>query len=321
MTTNSNPTSNSILQGEQLEYLTDISPKDRPWDVHRAQAQQVEKLYQKTVYDRLAVRIRQCTGYLGFGWETELESGEKRLKLVMARFCRVRHCPVCWWRRSLMWQARFLRVLPEIESAFPTARWIFLTLTVRNCPITDLRSTIQHMNVSFNRMTKRPEFARNTIGWIRSTEVTRGRDGSAHPHFHVLMMVRPSYFTINYVKQARWTELWKESARLDYTPIVHVQAVKNRHGSEHPLRGAIAETLKYSTKPEDLMDRDWLLELTSQVYHLRFISSGGLLKEVLRESEEETDEDLMLFDENGEQQVDPEIFFAWHRQIQRYVRV
>ena len=321
MATNSNPTSNSILHAEQLEFLTDLSPSDRPWDVHRAQAQQVEKLYQHTVYDRLAVRIRQCTGYLGFGWITDPETGETRLKLVEAHFCRVRHCPVCWWRRSLMWQARFLRALPEIESAFPTARWIFLTLTVRNCPLTNLRSTIQHMNVSFNRMTKRPEFARNVIGWIRSTEVTRGRDNSAHPHFHILMMVCPSYFGKGYVKQARWTELWRECAKLDYTPIVHVQAVKRRRGSEHPLRGAIAETLKYSTKPEDLMDREWLLELTSQVHKLRFIGSGGLLKEVLRESEEETDEDLMLFDENGEQQVDPEIFFAWHRQIQRYVRL
>jgi plasmid rolling circle replication initiator protein Rep len=221
-----------------------------------------------------------------------------------------------------MWQARFLRVLPELESAFPTARWIFLTLTVRNCAITDLRSTIQHMNTSFHRLIKRPEFAGNVIGWIRSTEVTRGHDGSAHPHFHCLLMVRPSYFGKGYVTQARWTELWKESARLDYTPIVHVQAVKNRRGSDHPLRGAIAETLKYSTKPEDLlMDRDWLLELTSQVHKLRFIGSGGLLKEVLRESEEETDDDLMLLDEDGDQIVGPEIFFAWHRRIQRYVRV
>jgi len=321
MTSNSNLTSNRILHAEQLEFLTDLSPKDKPWDRHRAQAQQVEKLYQGTVYNRLAVRIRQCTGYLGFGWAADPETDEKRLKLVMARFCRVRHCPVCWWRRSLMWQARFLRVLPELESAFPTARWIFLTLTVRNCAITDLRSTIQHMNESFNRMTKRREFARNTIGWIRSTEVTRGHDGSAHPHVHCLLMVCPSYFGKGYVTHARWTELWRESARLDYTPIVHVQAVKSRRGSEHPLRGAIAETLKYSTKPEDLMDRDWLLELTSQVHKLRFIASGGLLKEVLRESEEETDEDLMLFDEDSEQSVDPEIFFAWHRQIQRYVRV
>jgi plasmid rolling circle replication initiator protein Rep len=321
MTTNSNPTSNSILQGEQLEFLTDISPSDKPWDEHRAQTQQIEGLYRGTYFDRLADRVCQCSGYLAFGWSTDSETGENRLKLVGAHFCRVRHCAVCQWRRSLMWQARFLQVLPEIESAFPTARWLFLTLTVRNCAITDLRSTIQHMNVSFNRMTKRPEFAHNTIGWIRSTEVSRGRDGSAHPHFHCLLMVRPSYFGKGYVTQARWTELWKESARLDYTPIVHVQAIKNRRGSEHPLRGAIAETLKYSTKPEDLMDRDWLLELTSQVHHLRFIGSGGLLKEVLRESEEETDEDLMLLDEDGDQIVGPEIFFGWHRRIQRYVRL
>jgi len=321
MATNSNPTSNSILHAEQLEFLTDLSPKDKPWDEHRAQTQQIEGLYRGTYFDRLADRVCQCSGYLAFGWATDPENGETQLKLVGARFCRVRHCPVCQWRRSLMWQARFLRVLPEIESAFPTARWIFLTLTVRNCPITDLRSTIQHMNTSFHRLIKRPEFAGNVIGWIRSTEVSRGRDGSAHPHFHVLMMVRPSYFGKGYVTQARWTELWKESARLDYTPIVHVQAVKNRRGSDHPLRGAIAETLKYSTKPEDLMDRDWLLELTSQVYKLRFIGSGGLLKEVLRESEEETDEDLMLLDEDGDQIVGPEIFFGWHRRIQRYVRL
>ena len=321
MTTNSTTTSNSILQGEQLEFLTDLSPKDKPWDEHRAQTQQIEGLYRGTYFHRLADRVRQCSGYLAFGWSTSPETGENRLKLVGAHFCRVRHCPVCHWRRSLMWQARFLRALPEIESAFPTARWIFLTLTVRNCPITNLRSTIQHMNKAFNRFVQRPEFAANNIGWIRSTEVTKGKDGSAHPHFHVLMMVRPSYFGNGYVKQARWTQLWKESARLDYTPIVHVQVVKNRRGSEHPLREAIAETLKYSTKPEDLMDRDWLLELTSQVHHLRFIGSGGLLKEVLRESEQETDEDLMLLDEGGDQIVGPEIFFAWHRRIQRYVRL
>jgi len=220
-----------------------------------------------------------------------------------------------------MWQARLLRVLPEIESSWPTARWIFLTLTLRNCAITNLRSTIQQMNLSFNRFVQRREFVGNVIGWIRATEVTRGQNRSAHPHFHVLIMVRPSYFGKGYVKQERWTELWRQSARLSYTPIVHVQAIKSRHESEHPLRAAIAETLKYSIKPDDLLDREWLLELTSQVYRLRFIGSGGLLKEVLRESEEETDEDLLLLDEEGGEIDGPDIFFKWHRQIQRYVRV
>jgi len=310
---------------ERFDYLTDYSPRDRPWDVHRAQAQTVEGVYSGTVLDALAGRIKGCTGHLGFVWsDPDPETGECRLKLRSAHFCRVRHCPVCQWRRSLMWQARFLKALPSIEAEYPTARWLFLTLTVRNCNITDLRRTIQDMNKAWNRFVQRREFDSNTLGWIRTTEVTRGRDDSAHPHFHVLMMVRPSYFTHNYVTQSRWTELWQECARLDYTPIVHVKAVKPKLGvgslDQLPLRRAIAETLKYAVKPSDMRD-DWLIELTRQVYHLRFIASGGILKDVLRESEE-SEQDLLLADDpdGSSDASEPDVFFKWRRDIRRYVK-
>jgi len=309
---------------DQPQFLSDYSPRDRPWDVHRAQAQTVEGVYSGTVFDALAGRIRDCTGYLGFVWsDPDPTTGELHLKLRSAHFCRVRHCPVCQWRRSLMWQARFLKALPAIEAAYPSARWLFLTLTVRNCPIIELRHTIQSMNKAWNRFVQRREFDSNTLGWIRTTEVTRGRDDSAHPHFHVLMMVRPSYFTHNYVTQSRWTEIWKECARLDYTPIVHVQAVKSKSRlsslSELPLRRAISETLKYSVKPGDMHD-DWLIELTRQVHHLRFIASGGILKDVLREGEE-TEQDLLLADDpTGDDASEPDVFFRWRRDIKRYVK-
>ena len=309
---------------ERFDYLTDYSPRDRPWDVHRAQAQAVEGVYQGTVFDSLAGRIKGCTGHLGFVWsDPDPTTGELHLKLRSAHFCRVRHCPVCQWRRSLMWQARFLKALPSIEAEYPTARWLFLTLTVRNCKITDLRRTIQDMNQSWHRLIKRREFDSNTLGWIRTTEITRGRDDSAHPHFHVLMMVRPSYFTHNYVTQRRWTELWQECARLDYTPIVHVKAVKPKLGvgslDQLPLRRAVSETLKYAVKPSDMND-DWLIQLTRQVYHLRFIASGGVLKNVLREGEE-TEKDLLLADDpSATDASEPDVFFKWHRGIKRYVK-
>ena len=309
----------------QPEYLTDYSPRDRPWDVHRAQAQAVEGVYSGTVFDSLAGRIKGCTGSLGFVWsDPDPETGELHLKLRSAHFCRVRHCPVCQWRRSLMWQARFLKALPAIEAEHATARWLFLTLTVRNCTVTDLRRTIQDMNQAWHRLIKRREFDSNTLGWIRTTEVTRGRDDSAHPHFHVLMMVRPSYFTHNYVTQKRWTELWQDCARLDYTPIVHVKAVKPKSRLsglyEMPLRRAISETLKYAVKPSDMSD-DWLIHLTQQVHHLRFIASGGVLKDVLREGEEKEEDLLLADDPDGSSDAsEPDVFFKWHRTIRRYVK-
>jgi plasmid rolling circle replication initiator protein Rep len=306
---------------EGPRYLTDFSPGDKPWDVHRAQAQRVEGVYLGTVFDSLAGRIRGCSGYLGFAWADDPDTGESRLKLRAARFCRVRHCPVCQWRRSMMWQARFLKSLPSIEAAHPNARWLFLTLTVRNMPLLELRESLQAMNKAWQRLIKRSEFAGNVQGWVRTTEVTRGKDDSAHPHFHVLLMVRSSYFKKHYVKHERWADLWRECARLDYQPSVDIRTVKPKPGtSESPLRRAVAETLKYAVKPED-MQGEWLLELTKQVHRLRFIASGGVLKNVLREAEE-TEQDLMLADDPADAPApaEPELVFDWQRHIKRYTK-
>ena len=304
--------------GNRPRYLTDYSPQDKPWDVHRGQTQTVEGVYQGTIYDGLAGRLRDCSGFLGFAWAAD-DAGELRLRLRTARFCRVRHCPVCQWRRSLMWQARFLQALPSIEAAYPTARWLFLTLTVRNCPVDDLRRTLRSMNEAWHRLVGRREFADNVQGWVRATEVTRGHDDSAHPHFHCLLMVRACYFSgKGYVTQQRWTDLWQECMRVNYRPIVDIRAVRARHGApgEKPLRQALAETLKYSVKPSD-MQGEWLLELTKQVHRLRFVASGGVLKNVLRESDE-SEQDLLLADGDGEG-GDPVLIFSWRREIRRYV--
>jgi len=305
------------VPGERLRYLTDYSPQDKPWDTHRAQTQTVEGVYRGTVYDGLATRLRDCSGFLGFAWVAD-DTGELRLSLRTARFCRVRHCPVCQWRRSLMWQARFLQALPSIEAAYPKSHWLFLTLTVRNCAITDLRRTLRSMNEAWVRLIKRPEFAGNVQGWVRATEVTRGQDDSAHPHFHSLLMVKPSYFSKHYVTQSRWAELWQQCARLDYRPIVDIRTVKARRGvpGEKPLRRALAETLKYAVKPSD-MHGEWLLELTRQVHKLRFLASGGVLRNMLREFEE-SEQDLLLTGEDGDG-GDPVLIFSWRREIRRYV--
>ncbi len=149
---------------------------------------------------------------------------------------------------------------------------MFLTLTVRNCAIGELAETLNRMNAAFQRLKDRNEF-RKVQGWLRTTEVTRGRDGSAHPHFHTLMMVPPRMLNgKSYVRHECWVELWRECLRVDYDPNVDDRAVKPRKpkGGEslacataEQVRGAVAETQKYSTKPADMVaDPEWFLELT-----------------------------------------------------------
>lgn len=303
--------------------LTDYSPSDKPWDVHRGQSDDVGTIYAGAVnFERYAARMDVCAGLLRFGWDTNRSTGESRLRLREASFCRVRHCPVCQWRRSLMWQARFYQALPGLVEDHPKARWVFLTLTVRNCLVSELGDTLTAMNDAWRRFVMRKEF-KPVLGWVRTTEVTRGKDGSAHPHFHVLMMVPPSMLSgVNYVKQARWTDLWRESLRVDYQPMVDVRVVKAKAGASvtDSLQAAVAETLKYSVKPSDMTaDAEWFLELTRQTHRRRFVATGGALKNILR-VDDETDEDLTHVAESEGEDDGTRLAFGWRPSQRRYRR-
>lgn len=315
--------------------LTAFSPSDKPWDIHRAQCDDVSGIYSSSLeFERYAARMDACSGLLRFGWADLPYTGESRLRLREASFCRVRHCPVCQWRRSLMWQARFYQALPDIVHQYPKARWLFLTLTVRNCPITELGDTIKHMNASWQRLKDRKEF-KPVTGWIRTTEVTKGKDGSAHPHFHALLMVPPSMLAgSNYVKHSLWVDLWQSVLRFDYSPNVDVRVVKARtpkgqaptlESTITALQGAVAETLKYSTKPSDMTDTNgddgWFLELTKQTHKRRFIATGGALKNVLK-VDQESDDDLALGEGEGKDDG-TRLAFSWRgneRVYRRYAK-
>lgn len=314
------------------DYLTDYSPSDAPWDIHRAQTDDVAAIYASVVeFERYAARMQLCSGVLRFGWELNRETGELRLRLREAKFCRIRYCSTCQWRRELMWLARFFQALPELQARYPTARWLFLTLTVRNCHISELGDTLDAMNKAWQRLKDRKEFS-PVQGWVRTTEVTRAKDGSAHPHFHCLLMVPSSMASgKNYVKHARWVEMWRDCLRVDYSPVVDIRTVKDKapkgekgEGDADPLaslRKAAAETLKYAVKPSDMVaDPEWLLELTRQTRHRRFIAAGGALRDVLRVAEE-TDAEMALADGPAEGEDDgSRLAFNWRRSERRYRR-
>ena len=65
------------------------------------------------------------------------------------------------------------------------------------------------------------------LGFIRTTEVTHGKDGNAHPHFHALLLVPSSMFGEYYVKHARWLDLWRECMRDDSIESVDIRTVKS----------------------------------------------------------------------------------------------
>jgi hypothetical protein len=181
--------------------------------------------------------------------------------------------------------------------------------------LTDLRETLSHLNKSFKRLTELKAFP--GIGWIKSVEITRGRDGqSAHPHLHCLILLKDTYYKEEYLSKADWIAIWKQCLRVDYCPILDVKAVK----AESSPVGLIAEILKYQCKESDLIaDCDWFLEYVKQVHGTRAVGVGGVLREYFRELEEEP-EDLIGHDEESTEETEgPSLYFRWNRSFKKYV--
>ena len=295
--------------------LSDVSERDKPWDIHRAESDQIANHFNGTEFQSYSDRITFCAQLLDFRLVPDANEGAYRLKLASARLCHCRQCTICIWRRSLMYKARAYKALPEVIADYPTARYLFMTLTVRNCAVGDLRDTLKWMNKSFARLADLKQWP--ALGYLKTTEVTRARDGvSAHPHFHVLLAVKPSYFGVNYIRKTEWIQTWKKSLRVDYSPILDVQAIKP-DGSPVAL---LAEIVKYQTKPNDLIfaDREWFLEYTRQIHGTKAFALGGVFREYFRELEREPTEEEMICGD-GENEVDEgHLYFGWKRKEKKY---
>lgn len=233
-----------------------------------------------------------------------------------------------------MWTARFCKALPKLIEDNPNHRYIFLTLTVKNCHVQDLKTTLKRMNKAYDRMSKRKAFP--AVGVIRKMEVTRNHDDdTAHPHFHCLLMVPKTYFQGKYyLSTDKWTELWKKALKVDYRPIVNVKTVKCKKQKEmgqyienkelNALCSAVIETSKYSVKPEDLIgkgtehDAQWLGELTTQLANQRTISLSGVFRQYLSESEPEN---LITDNEEQKESTEYSLFFNWNKPIRKYLQV
>jgi plasmid rolling circle replication initiator protein Rep len=292
------------------ERLSDYSAKDsNHWDTKRSLTQSVEQIFygsDEPNLNKQAKRLRECSSLLLYSLKED-----NSIKLKRARFCKVRTCPVCGWRRSKMWQRRMFEALPSLSNF----RWLLLTLTVKNCDVANLKETIKTMQQAWAKMRKRKMFAGAVVGYVKSLEVTRSANGQAHPHFHIMLLVKPSYFKHNYITKQDWSLEWQSCMQLDYEPVCDIRAITDKKGKG--IGGAVLEVLKYETKSADLVKHpEFLQQLALQLKGTRAIELGGLVKDKLKavDNKEETDE--MLITENtdkDELKEVSELIFTWQR--------
>jgi len=291
---------------EEYEILHDVNKngKDRKWKERKEANLRHAKRMEKLGYSEKAVeRVTVCADILKFHRDPI-----KGLKLYQAYFCGNKLCPLCNWRRSMKYSWQIKKIIEKALERYPKARFLFLTLTIKNVKAERLSDAIIEINKSFDRLFRRKKVNKNLIGFVRSLEVTyNDKTKEYHPHIHVLLMVKPTYFkgSENYISQEDWTDMWEESANLFYTPVVNIKAVKEKvvkddlksDFSEDGIMKAVLETAKYPVKPFEIekdkngkvikRSEEELTKITGELleglYKKRQLGFGGIFKEIRKE--------------------------------------
>jgi plasmid rolling circle replication initiator protein Rep len=248
-----------------------------------------------------AVRQFRCAEFFHYAISPE----DLSMRLNRSNFCQLRTCPICCWVKSAKWRIRIFQGLPRLLSDYPDSSFLFLTLTVRNCHFGQLRSQVRSMEQGWNRLSRLRKFP--GLGYFKSLEISRPRDcfyagqfigrmgtkmihkwkaqlrvqpgycpdlwcehycEEVHPHLHILLMIPGDYFEpSNYLDNLAWRSMWRQSARLDYEPIVDIRKVRD-------LERGIFEVSKYCLKSSDMVDVLGCLTVR-QLHDLRLLSIGG----------------------------------------------
>lgn len=209
----------------------------------RTQTDRIAGFYAAMGEKGKAERCISCGKFLEYGI-----TQEGKTRLIRASFCHLRMCPQCAWLLSRKRAVDLFKCLEEPEHT--GKRFIFLTLTVKNCSAGELGRTLDLMYEGLRSWTyKKTAFlCRRTLGMVKKLEVTYNRrKRTFHPHFHILCEVPESYFTDKrlYLSKNEYAEKWRDTLGLDYVPVCDVRAVKEGD------KKSVLETAKYSAKDVD----------------------------------------------------------------------
>lgn len=282
----------SIPQGEQ---------KTTPKYTHTQRKKEAEKMAKKLWdigYNNRGARMMACSNEIVY---TRCPQCGK-LHLVRTTLCRDRLCSICNYVLTVKRYAEMMdvaaRLQPQIDAGYQVG---MLTLTIRNCTLYRLSETLDQMAIGYSRLQKRRAWQRIVIGWARSTEITIGKNGTAHPHYHILTIIEPGHTEAEIHKLCK--QYWAQSMRLDYAPIIDYRAAycKKDVPTGDRLQQAIIECSKYVAKGSQILSLsdDRLALYALAIGGRRLVTYGGIIHDIRRNlgySDDETQGDDVLID-------------------------
>ena len=238
-----------------------------------------------STYQSRAVKVHTCCDYVEYG-----QFSNNIQKIINMYSCQDRLHSACNYRRSLRTFAKLSQILKSQEFTEKKYKFLFLTLTLKSVEPANLKAGIDEMFYAFKKFLLNKRIKAMNKGFFRALEITFNvKEMTFHHHLHCVFVVNSSYFTKPelYIKQADFTDIWKKSANIDYTPIIDVRTIKSM--------GGVAEVAKYSVSADEgllgSLDDDELIILRDNLTNRRLVGMGGVVRDVARKLKINIDDD------------------------------
>lgn len=343
--------------------------EERPWSRYARMRVVLHKIYGRClkidpncIKPNAYFKLENCASMLVF--KEYPRTGVKRLD--SADFCRNRLCPTCNWRKSLKTYSQMQTVSTELIKKFPTARYLFGTFTVRNCTAEELPAVLDQLTSAYKLLVNSgktnascKQLKSTLLGYAKALEIVYDSEefitqerydksrtyykkiglevGSPnpnfdmyHPHLHVLFMMSAKYFDgKNYITHQKWTTMWQDCMKTDYSPIVNIKTIKpnkrldendqivkltDEEWKQKSMSSAMSETLKYPIKPDSLQLENYeemediqkllvenaVITLSNVLRKRRMITFGGeilKMRKILKQVDAEEDDLIITGDE------------------------
>lgn len=222
-------------------------------------------------------RISSCGDFLQFLSDEKIE----HLKLENANFCGNRFCPQCSANKSREDALQLATMIDYLKQEYGY-EFIFLTLTAPNIPAYKVQEELKEYSKSFERLFKTKKVKTAIKGYVRKLEMTYNSvRNDYHPHYHVLLAVRKSYFTQSsqYISQKEWLRLWANAKKDPTIKSVDIRKFK----AKDDLYKAIFEISKYISKDSDYMySKDVFKVFYKSLKGKRMLSYSGCFKDAVK---------------------------------------
>lgn len=125
-----------------------------------------------------AEHCEKCSMIVVWSHQRHIETGEERLKIKKKSSCHVRFCACCCLDR----QRKLSKIVHETLTMLldeMKLRYLFVTFTIKNLEIKDLRHSIDDMQQSFRRMVQTQKWKKSILGYCRVLEITKPKKSHA----------------------------------------------------------------------------------------------------------------------------------------------